>query len=159
MQKISRPTELFHLDFSELSSEYLKLSEKAREALSQSYSPYSQFPVGAALLFEDGEILLGSNQENAAYPSGLCAERTVLFYAGSNFPDKKIKAIAVAVGKASDNFPFPCGGCLQALSEYEHKQTSPMDVLLVHPTKDEILQSAGLKNLLPFAFDKSQLGM
>lgn len=107
---------------------------------------------------EDGQVVVGSNQENAAYPSGLCAERTAMFYVGSTHPDKKVKAIAVSVAKPIQSYPFPCGSCLQVLSEYQEKQEAAIDVIMVHPTKDEVMISRGLQNLLPFAFKKQHLG-
>ncbi len=158
MEKISRVSELEVHDLNELSSTYLALIKKAGEALAGSHSPYSSFPVGAALLLDNGKLIVGSNQENAAYPSGLCAERVALFAAGAQYPKVPVRAIAIALGQPIDHYPTPCGGCLQVISEYQDKQSQPIDVLLLHPTKDQVLYSKGVQNFLPFAFDKSFLG-
>ncbi len=157
MKKLINQVELEQYAAGELSDEYLNLVEKATEALSGSYSPYSNFAVGAAVLTEEGTIIKGANQENAAYPSGLCAERTALFYTSTQYPTKKIKAIAVVVQKPIGRFPFPCGSCLQVMSEFQEKQNEKIDVLLVHPNTSEVLLSKGLDNLLPHAFKKSHL--
>lgn len=157
MKKLSAQVELEHYGDSELSETYQHLVSEAHIAFEGSYSPYSEFAVGAAVLLESGEIIKGANQENAAYPSGLCAERTALFFAGSNFPNEEIKAIAVAVEREIGRFPFPCGSCLQVMSEFQEKQDSHIEVLLVHPDTKEVLISKGIQNLLPFAFKKSHL--
>ena len=107
--------------------------QQANQATKRAYAPYSMFRVGAAVLLDNGEIITGSNQENAAYPSGLCAERVVLFYAGSKYPDAKIKSLAIAA--VAENFEFnnpvtPCGACRQVMSEYEQKQNEPFKVLM-----------------------------
>ena len=118
MSKIIRTSELEQVSLKDLPAAYLSLVKNARKAYEGSYSPYSQFAVGAAVLLENNEVILGSNQENAAYPSGLCAERVALFYAGSSFPDVPVKAIAVTVERDIESFPFPCGSFLQVMSEY-----------------------------------------
>ncbi len=157
MQNITHLSELLHQEISALPEVFQKLAKEARNATKGSYSPYSKFPVGAALLLEDEKVITGANQENAAYPSGLCAERTALFYAGASHPQKKVLALAVAVGNPIDDFPFPCGGCLQVMSEFQEKQSSPIDVLLVHSERDEVLWSKGIHHMLPFAFKKTHL--
>lgn len=157
MQKITGTTELIQYQQDELPVEYQKLVREAAQALNGSYAPYSHFPVGAALLLHDGTIVKGANQENAAYPSGLCAERTALFYAGANYTDTIIKALAVTVKNSIDSFPFPCGSCLQVMSEYQEKQQASIDILMIHPQSGEVLLSRGIQNLLPFAFKKSHL--
>lgn len=157
MEVVKNEVELTRFGAGEISESYQNLIVRAKEALETSYSPYSNFAVGAAVLLQNNEIIIGSNQENAAYPSGLCAERTALFYAGASWPNILIKAIAVAVKEPIGRFPFPCGSCLQVMSEYQEKQEQPIDVLMVHPNTNEVLQSKGLQNLLPYAFKKSHL--
>ena len=110
------------------------LAEAAIDATSRSYAPYSNFNVGAAIMYEDGEIIQGSNQENAAYPSGLCAERTALFYASSRRPDTPIISLAIAASQKGTlcNIPAtPCGACRQVMAQYQVKSGKPMTVLLV----------------------------
>jgi cytidine deaminase len=141
----------------QLSEQFQTLVSRADEARTGSHSPYSNFQVGAALLLESGEIVIGSNQENAAYPSGLCAERTALFWAGANYPHTKILAIAVTVPDRAEHIPFPCGSCLQVISEYQHKQEQPIEILLKHPQSQQVYLAKGVQNLLPFAFEKSHL--
>lgn len=157
MQKLKTEVELTRFSPEELSESHKDLIERANHALEGSYSPYSNFAVGAAILLENGEIIKGSNQENAAYPSGLCAERTALFYAGANHPNERVEAIAVVLQNPISRFPFPCGSCLQVISEYQNKQKEPIDILMVHPSTGEVLLSQGIENLLPHAFQKSHL--
>jgi cytidine deaminase len=146
-------------DLKELPREIQDLMNQAVEIRKKAYAPYSQFRVGAALLLDNGKIVLGSNQENAAYPSGLCAERVAIFYAGSMYPDAKILKIAITA--ASDNnqtkAPIPpCGSCRQSIAEYEIKQDTPIEIYFMGEI-GEVYQSASLKNLLPFMFDKKFL--
>lgn len=130
------------------------LVEKAKEATYRSYARYSHFCVGAAILLDNGVIVEGSNQENAAYPSSLCAERTAAYYAHSRYPDAKFVAIAIAARDTDGEFceaPIsPCGGCRQALLEYETLAGHDVRVILVGRDKVYILES--IKSLLPFAF-------
>lgn len=140
------------IDTQELMHEAVTIRKKA-------YAPYSKFKVGVAILLDNGETILGSNQENAAYPSGLCAERVAIFYAGSMYPDAKI--IQMAITAASDtnqtNSPIPpCGACRQAIAEYEIKQDSPIEIYFMGESGD-IYKSSSLKNLLPLMFDKKFL--
>ncbi len=131
-----------------------KLADAAIQAISLSYAPYSNFNVGAAVMFEDGEILKGSNQENAAYPSGLCAERTALFYASSSRPDTPIKALAIAAGqngKLCGTPATPCGACRQVMAQYQIKGGRPMAVILVGA--DRIWKFEKVDDLLPLVFD------
>lgn len=137
-------------DFSE--SEKM-LIDSAKRATSGSYSPYSHFAVGAALLLDDGTVVLGANQENGAYPSGLCAERTALFAAGANYPDKKVKAIAIAAYTKGDflSEPItPCGGCAQVLVETEARAGQPLEILLYGTSCSYRLW--GVSSLMPFSF-------
>ncbi len=130
------------------------LAEAAIEATGQSYAPYSNFNVGAAVLFEDGVIIKGANQENAAYPSGLCAERTALFYASSSRPDKAITGIAIAAGqngKLCADPATPCGACRQVMAQYQTKGGVPMKVILVGSEKIWVFDK--VDDLLPLIFD------
>lgn len=143
--------------YEELSDSDKQLIGTAKEATKRSYAPYSHFNVGAAVLFEDGTIVTGSNQENAAYPSGLCAERTALFHAGSQYPNKAITTLAIAASN-SEGFTelpvTPCGACRQVLLETEMRYKRPIRVLMYGAAFTyEIL---GTKDLLPLSFtDKS----
>ena len=135
------------------------LMKKAIEIRKNAYAPYSQFRVGAAILLDNGEIVVGSNQENAAYPSGLCAERVAIFHAGAVYPEATILKIAITA--ASDNnstaIPVPpCGACRQSIAEYEIRQNTPIKIYYMGET-GEIHQSDSLKNLLPFMFDNKLL--
>ena len=139
---------------SELSEQEQQLVTNAKSALKTAYAPYSGFLVGASVLLENGEIINGSNQENVAYPSGLCAERVALFYAGARYPDIKVKTIAVSV--LSKNFEVndvisPCGACRQVMAEYEDKQEQSIKVILHSPT-DEVFIANTVEDLLPFMF-------
>ena len=157
MEKITKEIELEEFSTEELSIEYLKLLKESQKAYQNSYAPYSNFPVGAAILLENGKVVIGANQENAAYPSGLCAERVALFSCAVNHPAEKIKAIAISVQKELDSYAFPCGSCLQVMSEYYQRQQQPFDIILGHPKTSKVLISRGLENLLPFGFKKENL--
>lgn len=142
----------------ELPEEDKELVGKAYQASEKAYAPYSNFFVGASVLLEDGTIVLGNNQENAAFPSGTCAERTAVFYAGANFPDKKIKKIAV-VAKGSfadpDSLLSPCGGCRQVMLESEQRQDEPIEIILVSGN-ERTVRLKSVQDLLPFAFVASK---
>jgi cytidine deaminase len=138
----------------QLNSHDRKLADAAIAAIATSYAPYSQFNVGAAVMFEDGEIITGSNQENAAYPSGTCAERTALFYAGAAHPDKAITKIAIAAGQKGvlvTEPVTPCGACRQVMAQYQTKGGKPMEVILIGSSK--IWKFAKVNDLLPLIFD------
>ena len=120
--------------YDELSEADRQLIDAAKEATSQSYAPYSHFAVGAAALLEDGTVVTGSNQENAAYPSGTCAERTTLFYANSHYPDQGVKALAIAARNTQgflDSPIPPCGACRQVLLETERRYSLPIRILQI----------------------------
>lgn len=143
----------------ELPQEIQALMVHAIEIRKKAYAPYSKFRVGCSLLLDNGEIVKGSNQENAAYPSGLCAERVAIFQAGALYPDAKI--IKMAITAASDTnqtkSPIPpCGACRQSISEYEFKQNSPIEIYFMGET-GEVYKSDSIKNLLPLTFDKNFL--
>ena len=130
------------------------LIKNAKDSFNNGYAPYSGFLVGASILLENGEIINGSNQENVAYPSGLCAERVALFYAGSKFPKIAIKTIAVSALSKSfkiNDTVSPCGACRQVMAEYQQKQNSEIRILL-HSSNDDILIANSVQDLLPFMF-------
>lgn len=143
----------------ELPKDIQLLMQQAVEIRKKAYAPYSKFRVGAALLLDNGKIVLGSNQENAAYPSGLCAERVAIFQAGAIYPEAKI--ITLFISAASDTnqttAPIPpCGACRQSFSEYEFKQNSPIEIYFMGES-GEVYKSDSVKNLLPLSFDKNFL--
>ncbi|KQR68191.1 cytidine deaminase [Pedobacter sp. Leaf176] len=143
----------------ELSNPDKILCEQAEKALASSYSPYSKFRVGTAVRLASGEIVLGSNQENLAYPSGLCAERVALFSIGANYPDAVIESMAITA--KTDNFEIlnpvtSCGGCLQVMVEFERKQQKPIEVIF-YCLNGAVLKVPGVTSLLPFAFVEERL--
>jgi len=136
--------------------EDLNLIEKCYEVFENAYAPYSNFKVGAAILLENGEIITGTNQENAAYPSGLCAERVAMFYANSKFPNVKVKTIAVAAkynGKIITEPIPPCGACRQVILETENRFKQNIKIILAG--YENVLISENIKQLLPLNFDES----
>ena len=138
----------------QLDSKDKVLAESAIEAIAGSYAPYSKFNVGAAVRFDDGEIIKGANQENAAYPSGTCAERTALFYAGASRPEQPIEAIAIAAsqnGELIENPVTPCGACRQVMVQYQVKGGIAMKVILIGSKKVMVFDK--VNDLLPFVFD------
>jgi cytidine deaminase len=143
----------------ELPGDIRELMLKAIAIRKKAYAPYSKFRVGAALALDNGEVVLGSNQENAAYPSGLCAERVAVFHAGAVYPDAGILQLAISAAadeKVVDAPIPPCGSCRQALAEYEMKQDMPMEIYFMGET-GKVYKSASLKNLLPLVFDRNYL--
>ncbi|MCD9573428.1 cytidine deaminase [Flavobacterium soyae] len=146
-------------NINELSQDIQDLMNQAIEIRKKAYAPYSQFRVGTALLLDNGKIILGSNQENAAYPSGLCAERTAIFYAGSAYPEAKILKMAITAASDTNQTQAPippCGSCRQSIAEYEIRQDTPIEIYFMGEI-GEVYKSASLKNLLPFMFDKKFL--
>ncbi len=143
----------------ELQASDRQLVEKAIEASQKAYAPYSQFHVGAAVLLENGIIITGNNQENAAYPSGLCAERVALFAANAQYPDIPVKAIAiVAFNNKNQMTPLPtppCGACRQVMIETETRFDRPIKVILAGKSKILIINS--VKELLPLSFTSNEL--
>lgn len=130
------------------------LLQQAREAVQTSYAPYSKFHVGCALILENEVVVKGSNQENIAYPSGLCAERVAIFHAGATYPDVPVRTIAVTVkaeGYVVDEPIMSCGACLQSMSEYELKFNKPIRVILQGET-GAIYVAEGLRTFMPFMF-------
>lgn len=138
----------------QLEAQDRKLAEAAIEATEGSYAPYSGFNVGAAVRLDNGEIIKGSNQENAAYPSGICAERTAMFYAAATYPENAIEAIAVTAsqnGILCGNPATPCGACRQVMAQYQTKGGKPMAIILVGGKK--IWKFDRVDDILPLIFD------
>ena len=129
------------------------LLTRAEEMTASSYAPYSNFHVGAAVLMSNGEVFGGSNQENAAFPSGLCAERTAIFYASAQCPEEDVVAVAITAeykGKPTEEVPSPCGACRQAMAQYETKSGKPIKVIL--GSEGRILVFSSIADLLPLTF-------
>jgi len=143
----------------ELPIDVKELMYKAIEVRKNAYAPYSKFRVGSALLLDNEKIVLGSNQENAAYPSGLCAERVAIFQSGAVYPDAKILKMVISaasdVNKTVTPIP-PCGSCRQSIFEYEFKQNAPIEIYFMGES-GEVYKSDSIKNLLPLSFDKNFL--
>ncbi|WP_430613839.1 cytidine deaminase [Flavobacterium sp. JP2137] len=160
MKEIKLTTTFFEYESIEaLSLADQQLMQAAIAIRKQAYAPYSKFRVGAALLLDDGSVIEGANQENAAYPSGLCAERTAIFYAGATRPQAVI--VAIAISACSDlkqtTTPIPpCGACRQAILEYENKQQQPIRMLFMGAA-GPVVESPSLINMLPFHFDEDSL--
>lgn len=143
-----------YISATELSPEDQQLLKDAKDAVNTSYAPYSKFHVGCALILENGVIIKGSNQENIAYPSGLCAERVAIFHAGAAYPDVPIKTMAITVraeGYIVDKPITSCGACLQSMSEFELKFNKPMRIILQGETGN-IWVADSLRTFMPFMF-------
>jgi cytidine deaminase len=139
----------------ELSAEMQTLVQAGIDAMHLAYAPYSGFSVGAALLLENGIIVKGNNQENAAYPSGLCAERVAFFSAGASYPNQRILAVVITASSAlyTQGEPVsPCGSCRQSMLEYELKQRAPIPLYMISPS-GEIIMAPSIQSLLPLFFD------
>ncbi|MGO4920536.1 cytidine deaminase [Maribacter spongiicola] len=145
--------------FNELKSDDQNLMSAAVSARQRAYAPYSSFNVGASVLLENGEVIEGNNQENASYPSGLCAERVAVFYAGAKYPGMKIKAIAITAASLNHEVSepaAPCGNCRQAISEYEFRQGEPIKILLMGEI-GSVIECNSLADLLPLGFNSDFL--
>jgi cytidine deaminase len=143
----------------DLSKKDALLLKEARKILKNAYAPYSNFHVGAAVLLDNGKVVTGNNQENAAYPSGLCAERVAIFYAGAQYPDIHVNTIAISVKSKSVvvKEPLsPCGGCRQAIAEYENKSGKPIRIIM-SGEKGQIYIAKSIESLLPLMFSKKYL--
>ncbi len=160
MKKIKIETHLEVFDsISELPKDIQELMNKAHEARENAYAPYSSFMVGAALQLETGEIIIGNNQENAAFPSGLCAERVAVFNAGAEYPGVTITSLALTVRSLNhivDKPTPPCGACRQSLAEYEVRQKEPLTLYFMGET-GKVVKANSVKDLLPLVFDSSYL--
>lgn len=143
----------------ELSFEDQLLCKEAVKALENSHSPYSNFKVGVAIKLASGKVVYGSNQENVAYPSGLCAERVALFAIGANYPNDRILSVAITASTqefALDKPTTPCGACLQVMAEYEKKQIEEFDILL-YCIDGPVWKTKGVSSFLPFMFFEGRL--
>ena len=145
--------------FNDLTVIEKKLIQRSKDALKDAYAPYSGFLVGSSVLLSDGKIISANNQENVAFPSGLCAERVVLFNAGANYPNLEIDIIAVSA--KSNSFEItdiisPCGACRQVMAEYQEKQNKKIKILL-HLNNDEVLIFSSVDDLLPLLFTNPNL--
>ncbi|PKP04469.1 MAG: cytidine deaminase [Bacteroidetes bacterium HGW-Bacteroidetes-6] len=139
----------------ELTADDFVLAEYAIKAADTAYAPYSGFHVGASLRLKNGKIVNGSNQENSAYPSGLCAERVALFYAGSQYPDTAIEAMAITArtpGKKLKMIVKPCGACRQVMAETAMRQKSPFRIILIGEDGNGLVFES-IADLLPFSFE------
>lgn len=156
MSKKQIATTYDELVYGELNDAERQIVDEARQATLRSYAPYSNFHVGAAIALDNGTIVPGSNQENAAFPSGTCAERSACFYAHARYPEAKFKMIAVAARGTDGEFcpepVAPCGACRQSLLEYESLAGAPVPVLLVG--RDKIYRLPSVASTLPFAFSE-----
>lgn len=156
MKQLDITTPITIARYEELSTIEQKLVDEARNATLRAYAPYSKFSVGAAILLSNGEIITGANQENVAYPSGTCAERTACFYAHAQYPDARFQTIAIAArGTDGNELPqpiSPCGSCRQSLLEYEMLAKGNVKVMLIGA--DEIYILPSVKSLLPLAFSE-----
>ena len=154
MQKLHLELNIDSCEFDELEEVEKEIIKRAKEATYRCYAPYSHFSVGSAALLSNNEIISGNNQENAAYPSGLCAERTTLFYANSRYPDEAVRILAIAARNEKGEFveePIsPCGACRQVMLEIEWRYKQPMCVLLYGAKK--IYKIHRVTDLLPFSF-------
>ncbi|HPW90185.1 MAG TPA: cytidine deaminase [Paludibacteraceae bacterium] len=156
LKKIEIELEVYRFD--ELNDLDKALVNEAKAATERSYAPYSKFHVGAAVRLANGVVLQGSNQENAAYPSGLCAERVTMFYANSQYPDVAPVALAIATqteGSFLAQPITPCGGCRQVLLETEERFRRPIEVLLYGT--EYVYKVKQVRDLMPLAFDKESL--
>ncbi len=148
-----------YADKESLSTDDQHLLEQARLATELAYAPYSKFKVGAAIRTEDGQITIGSNQENGAFPIGQCAERVALYRLAHEHGRKPIDTIAIVVDNENQKTPAsPCGSCRQILNEYRSFQPQPVRLLLAVANGGEVFEINDVKDLLPFAFDGSFLG-
>lgn len=151
---ITRKIELKVYSLQDIPDEWKRLCEMAKLYSTKAYAKYSKFRVGAAVLLDDGNIVSANNQENAAYPSGLCAERSALFYTHANYPDHSIQAIAIYSPDAA-SLLTPCGACRQVMIEYETIQKNPIRTLILHENNVYVLDST--KDWLPFEFSENIL--
>lgn len=159
MEKKKKEINYIELDFKELSKDDQDLVNQSIEAAKKAYAPYSEFYVGAAVRLTDGTVLEANNQENAAYPSGICAERVAMFYANSKYPDKAVDTMAIVVvndqHEVIDENISPCGACRQVIVESEVRFDHPVRILLV--SKKSVLIFNSIKDLLPFSFNQGDL--
>lgn len=156
MEELNLKSTILVAQFDELSDAERVLIEKAKESTYNSYAPYSHFHVGAAILLKNGTMVVGCNQENAAFPSGLCAERSAIFAAGAQYPDQPVIMLAIAVrnseGKFLEEPASPCGSCRQVIIETETRFRQPVRILLYGAKHTYVMD--GIKQLMPLSFTK-----
>jgi cytidine deaminase len=156
MQELELKTIIHVCQPEELTPEEQQLLQSAIEATERSYTPYSHFRVGAAVKLDNGIEITGSNQENAAYPSGLCAECTALFYAGARYPDASVRMLAIAArgtdGELTEEPTGPCGGCRQVIVESETRAGHPIRILLYGRKYVYVID--GIRQLMPLSFSE-----
>ena len=150
MKEITLESEIRVCSYEELDQADKRLIDEAKEATRRSYAPYSHFHVGAAARLANGSVITGNNQENAAYPSGICAERTTLFYANAQYPEEAVETLAIAEKDFLDSPIPPCGACRQVMLETEKRFNRPMRIMLYG--KKEIYVMEGVGTLLPLSF-------
>lgn len=159
MKKITVTTTIYEYNsIDDFCKEEQELIKKCKESVKNAYAPYSKFNVGASVLLANGKIISGSNQENAAYPSGLCAERVAIFYANSKYPNVAVKALAVTAftkNQYIENTVPPCGSCRQVIIETEKRFRTPIKIILVSRNKISVVENA--KELLPLNFNENFL--
>ncbi len=158
MKELTLESKILVCSYEEMSESDRSLIDQAKEATNRSYAPYSLFRVGAAALLNNGVTVTGNNQENAAYPSGLCAERTTLFYASAQYPDIPVNTLAIAARNKADFIeqPIPpCGACRQVMLETEKRSNTPLRIILYG--KKEIYVIMGIRNLLPLSFEAESM--
>lgn len=158
MKEIAIETKIRSYQWDELTEQQQQLIAIAKEQTERAYCPYSHYHVGAALLLEDGTIIRGCNQENAAYPSGLCAERSALFAAGASHPHVPVLKLAIACythGHFTAEPGSPCGACRQVMIETEHRYGQNMEIILYGEKESYVFESA--KDLLPLCFVSEKL--
>lgn len=156
MKELTLKSTIQVAQFDELSDTERNLIEKAKESTYNSYAPYSHFHVGAALLLKNGVIVPGCNQENAAFPAGICAERSAIFAAGAQYPDQPVMMLAIAVRNSKGVFleepASPCGSCRQVIIETETRFKQPVRILLYGTAHTYIMD--GIKQLMPLSFSE-----
>ena len=158
MKSFNLTTKILVYSIEECDEAIKNLIESAKQATFKAYAPYSTYHVGAAVLLANGDIITGNNQENAAYPSGLCAERTALFYANAQYPDIAVEVIAITAhhnGDFTEDICSPCGSCRQVLVEVENRFDHPVRIIMCG--KDKIYEVSSIKELLPLSFGKDSL--
>lgn len=146
-----------HLEDLDTDSKYLV--QKAREAINEAYAPYSEFQVAAAVMLDDGSVVTGTNQENASYPLSMCAERVALYTAAAVHSGKTIIRLAIVAGKKNSRelLPAPaCGGCRQVMLEFETRQRSGMEIIMLN-AENKWVKAPSARSLLPFSFSRESL--
>ena len=156
MQELELKSKIKVCQLDELTTEEQHLIQLSIDATNRSYAPYSKFHVGAAVLLDNGVEMIGCNQENAAYPSGLCAERTALFAAGAQYPDVPVRMLAIAArgtnGELQEEPVGPCGSCRQVIIESETRAKAPIRILLYG--KKYVYVIDGIRQLMPLTFSE-----